>query len=54
MPLKDSEFAMRIDYDKTVQGKDADGSTPIVGTVNMEKYAQWLKANYKLTLATAP
>ena len=33
-------------------GKDADGSTPIVGTVNMETYAQWLKANYNLTIAT--
>jgi hypothetical protein len=33
-------------------GKDADGSTPIVGTVNMETYAKWLKANYNLTIAT--
>ena len=31
-------------------GKDADGSTPIDGTVNMEKYEQWLKANYGLTV----
>lgn len=41
---------MRIDNDWTGQPKDADGSTPIVGTVNMEKYAQWLKTNYKLTI----
>ncbi|TBO32928.1 hypothetical protein EYS42_07135 [Aquabacterium lacunae] len=32
-------------------GKDADGSTPIDGTVNMEKYAKWLKDNYNLTVA---
>jgi hypothetical protein len=31
-------------------GKDADGSTPIDGTVNMEKYAKWLKANYGLSV----
>ena len=28
------------------------GTTPIIGTVNMEAYAQWLKDNYNLTIAT--
>jgi len=31
-------------------GNDADGSTPIIGTVNMEEYAKWLKSNYDLTI----
>ena len=35
-------------------GKDADGSTPLVGKVNMQAYAKWLKENYNLTIETAP
>jgi hypothetical protein len=31
-------------------GTDADGSTPIDGTVNMEEYAKWLKENYGLDI----
>ncbi len=42
-----------ITYDDTL-GKDADGSTPIDGTVNMEAYVKWLKKNYQLTIITAP
>ncbi len=38
-----------ITYDKKL-GLDADGSTPIDGTVDMKKYAEWLKNNYNLTI----
>ena len=38
-----------ITYDKNL-GLDADGSTPIDGTVDMKKYAEWLKNNYNLTI----
>ena len=32
-------------------GLDADGVSRTVGTVNMEKYAKWIKANYDLDIA---
>jgi hypothetical protein len=48
--IEDLKF---INYSDTL-GKDADGSTPLVGTVNMEAYVKWLKENYNLTIATAP
>jgi len=32
-------------------GMDADGVSRTVGTVDMEKYAQWLEANYDVTIA---
>ncbi|MBP8149483.1 MAG: hypothetical protein KAY21_07170 [Limnohabitans sp.] len=42
-----------ITYSDTL-GKDGDGSTPLVGTVNMEAYAKWLKENYQLSIGTTP
>lgn len=41
-----------ITYDKNL-GLDADGSTPIDGTVDMKKYSEWLKNNYNLTINAA-
>ena len=32
-------------------GTDADGVSRIVGTVNMEEYAQWLKQHYGIDVA---
>ena len=39
---------------RATPGTDADGSTPIIGDINMEEYAKWLKANYGFDMAVGP
>jgi ParB-like nuclease domain len=40
-----------ITYTHTLRRVDADGSSAIVGDVNMQKYSEWLQRNYNLTIA---